>query len=109
MACTAVIVAGGVVATTAGGDVEPTNVHPLEGGEWDYGANAGRTWSNFKHEQLHSASVHGHEFVDSGCVAGGTWARAQASQRWISILGNQQDRALCQEAQKTVRAEEEDS
>lgn len=83
------------VATTVGGDVESTTVHPAEGGEWDYGASGGRTWSNFFHDAPHSASVRGHEYVDTGCVRGGEWARAQAPQRWIAILGNEQDKALC--------------
>lgn len=96
LGCVAVVLLGGVVATTVGGDVEPATVHPAEGGEWDYGATAGRTWSNFQHDSSHSATVHGHEFVDTGCVQGGTWARAQAPQRWISILGNQQNKSVCE-------------
>lgn len=90
-----VLVGGGVAATMIGGDDGPYTVHPAEGGEWDHGASAGRTWSHFQNDRSHSASVQGHTFVDSGCVSGGGWARAEAKSRWISALGNEQNMAVC--------------
>lgn len=56
---------------------------PRDGGEWDHGNSGGRVWSNYWHPKAaHGASVQGHTYVDSGCVAPGLWARAQAKSKW---------------------------
>lgn len=68
---------------------------PSVGGQWDHGASAGRTWSNFLHEKPHSASVQGHQFVDSGCVAGGEWAHVETRSKWVPLTHNQQGFSLC--------------
>ncbi|MDO4631273.1 MAG: lactococcin 972 family bacteriocin [Corynebacterium sp.] len=70
------------------------SVTPPEGGTWEYGASGGITWSNFKNDQPHSASVQGHTFVDSGCVENG-WARVQAPTKWITVFKNEQYIAMC--------------
>lgn len=93
---TAVLVCGGGYLAFGGSDEGAYTIQPAEGGEWDYGSSGGRTWSNFRHEAPHSTSVQGHEFVDSGCVAGNSWARVQAPSRWLAALGDQQDKSLCQ-------------
>ncbi|QDZ42496.1 lactococcin 972 family bacteriocin [Corynebacterium sp. sy039] len=89
------LIIAGAGALTIGGEVVPTTINPAEGGEWSYGASGGRTWSYFQHEKSHSASVQGHDYVDTGCLDGRTWARAQTHSRWISILGNEQDKEVC--------------
>lgn len=89
------IIAGGIAVTTIGSEQGSHSVTPEEGGEWDYGASGGRTWSNFRHEKPHHSTVKGHEFVDSGCAKPGQWARVEAPSRWISILGDEQDKGLC--------------
>lgn len=91
-----VVLGAGTYCMTAGGEEGSFSVHPPEGGTWDYGASAGRTWSNFQNDRPHSSSVTGHTYVDSGCVRAGDWARAQTSSRWITVLGNTQDKALCE-------------
>lgn len=95
LAAVAAIFCGGVAVSITGGEEGSHSVAPEEGGEWDYGASAGRTWSNFLNDDAHQASVQGHEFVDSGCVRGEAWARAETSSRWISILNNEQHKNLC--------------
>lgn len=91
----ALVILGGGAAFTLGGEEGSHSVHPAEGGTWDYGASGGRTWSNFQNDKPHSASVRGHTFVDTGCVKGGEWARAETASRWVSILRNEQDKKLC--------------
>lgn len=90
-----ILVIGGVLAITGGKDFSES-VIPAEGGRWDYGSSAGRTWSNFLNDKPHSASVQGHEFHDTGCIKGETWARAQTGSKWIGILGDEQEKQLCE-------------
>ena len=92
-----VIVLGGGWAFIAKGEEGAHEVVPEIGGQWAYGASGGRTWSNFLHEQPHGASVQGHTFVDSGCVPGGRWARAEAPVKWVPLLPNDQDIRLCEQ------------
>lgn len=97
--CAVVMVLGaGTYCVTAGGEEGSHSITPPEGGTWDYGASGGRTWSNFQHDRPHHASVTGHRYEDSGCVRGGDWARAQTDSRWISVLGNTQEKGWCDEA-----------
>lgn len=91
----ALLIVAGMAVSSLGRDEGSHTVHPAEGGEWDFGASAGRTWSNFLHDRPHSASVQGHKFVDSGCVRGGDWARAEAPSKWIPVGRNEQSKALC--------------
>ncbi len=90
-----ILTCGGGYMVFGGSEQGSHTVHPVEGGEWDYGSSSGRTWSNFQHEKSHSASTQGHEFVDSGCVAGHSWARAEAQSRWLSALGDKQNKSVC--------------
>ncbi len=92
-----VIIGGGGYASAERKNIGSHTITPPEGGEWDYGASGGRTWSNFLHDKRHATSVHGHEFHDSGCVKGGQWARAQASQRWMPFARDEQSRRLCED------------
>ncbi|KAB3523280.1 hypothetical protein GC425_01770 [Corynebacterium sp. zg254] len=95
LAGAALLLGGGGYLVLGGSEQGAQTVYPHEGGEWDFGSSGGRTWSNFKHDAPHSASVRGHQFVDSGCVAGGSWARAEAPSRWLSALGDEQNKSLC--------------
>lgn len=79
----------------SGGEQGSHSVTPAEGGTWDYGSSAGRTWSNFHNEKPHSAWVRGHAFVDSGCTAGGDWARATTGSHWVSAFKDTQGIELC--------------
>lgn len=90
-----IAIGGGGIALTSGGEEGSHTVTPKEGGQWDYGASAGRTWSSFLNDAPHSASVQGHSFVDSGCVKGGDWARAEAPSKWLTISDNEQNISLC--------------
>lgn len=79
----------------AGNEQGTHTVTPSEGGTWDYGSSAGRAWSNFHHDKPHRAWVQGHTFVDSGCIAGGDWARATAGSHWVSVFKDTQGIELC--------------
>lgn len=85
----------GVSAVVFGHDEGSHTVQPAIGGKWDFGASGGLTWSNYIVDKPHSASVHGHTYMDTGCVAPNTYARARAEAKWIGILQNEQDIALC--------------
>ncbi|WP_448854194.1 lactococcin 972 family bacteriocin [Corynebacterium frankenforstense] len=93
--CATAIAAGLACVPQSGSDEERHTVHPQEGGEWDFGSSAGRTWSNFLHQESHASTVRGHAFVDTGCVHGGDWARARAPPRWIPGIPDAQDKRLC--------------
>ena len=60
----------------------------VDGGMWEHGKGGGRVWSNYHHPSVnHGSSVNGHQYVDSGCQPANTWARAQASSRWLGADG----------------------
>ncbi|WP_082121429.1 lactococcin 972 family bacteriocin [Corynebacterium uterequi] len=86
---------GGIVATTYNPQGGSFSEAPAEGGQWEHGSSAGRTWSHFLHDQSHGARIKGREDVDSGCVPGGEWARAQGPSRILVILGDEQEYYLC--------------
>lgn len=96
LAGSVVLLCGGGYLVFGGSEQGAHTIHPTDGGEWDFGSSGGRTWSNYLHDKSHSASVQGHEFRDSGCIASGSWARAEAPSRWLSALGDEQDKKVCE-------------
>ncbi|WP_368502222.1 lactococcin 972 family bacteriocin [Corynebacterium sp.] len=61
----------------------PAMAIPASGGDWVYGSNNSRVWSNYWHPSVwHASSVQGLWRGDSGCQPPHAWANSSAPGRW---------------------------